>query len=69
MELLIAVAIIAILVAVAIPIFTSQIEKFREATDAANIHNAYAELMTRVITEDLPPDIIKAGTVSSCSSD
>ena len=31
MELLIAVAIIAILVAVAIPIFTSQIEKFREA--------------------------------------
>ncbi len=31
MELLIAVAIIAILVAVAIPIFTSQIEKSREA--------------------------------------
>ena len=68
MELLIAVAIIAILVAVAIPIFTSQIEKSREATDAANIRNAYAEMITRVITEDLPTDIIKAGTVSSCSS-
>lgn len=52
MELLIAVAIIAILVAVAIPIFTSQIEKSREATDAANIRNAYADLMTKVITED-----------------
>ena len=67
-ELLIVVAIIGVLVAVAIPIFTSQIEKSREATDAANIRNAYAELMTKVITEDLPPDIIKAGTVSSCSS-
>ena len=67
-ELLIVVAIIGVLVAVAIPIFTSQIEKSREATDAANIRNAYAELMTRVITEDLPPSIIKTGTVSSCSS-
>ena len=51
-ELLIVVAIIGILVAVAIPVFTSQLEKAREATDAANIRNAYAELMTKVITED-----------------
>ena len=61
-------AIITVVVAIVIPVFTSQIEKSREATDAANIRNAYAELMTKVITEDLPPDIIKAGTVSSCSS-
>ncbi len=42
-ELLIVVAIIAILVAIAIPIFTAQIEKSREATDMANFRAAYAE--------------------------
>ena len=67
-ELLIVVAIIGVLVAVAIPIFTSQIEKSREATDAANIRNAYAELMTRVITEDLPPSIIRAMSKTLMSS-
>ncbi len=34
-ELLIVVAIIAVLVAIAIPVFTSQLEKSRESTDAA----------------------------------
>ena len=43
-ELLIVVAIIAVLVAIAIPIFTSQLEKSREATDAANIRDYYAEI-------------------------
>ena len=42
---------------IAITVFTSQIEKSREATDAANIRNAYAELMTKVITEDTPNSI------------
>ena len=42
-ELLIVVAIIAVLVAIAIPIFTTQLEKSREATDVANIRSAYAE--------------------------
>lgn len=42
-ELLIVVAIIAVLVAIAIPIFTSQLEKSRQATDAANLRAAYAE--------------------------
>ena len=41
-ELLIVVAIIAVLVAIAIPIFTTQLEKAREATDMANIRSAYA---------------------------
>ena len=49
-ELLIVVAIIAILVAIAIPIFTSQLEKAREATDAANIRAAYAEVQAAVLT-------------------
>ena len=42
-ELLIVVAIIAVLVAIAIPVFNSQLEKSREATDEANIRSAYAE--------------------------
>ena len=42
-ELLIVVAIIAVLVAIAIPVFTTQLERSREATDLANIRSAYAE--------------------------
>ena len=34
----------AVLVAIAIPIFTTQLEKSREATDMANIRSAYAEV-------------------------
>ena len=49
-ELLIVVAIIAVLVAIAIPIFTSQLEKAREATDIANVRSAYAYLMTEYLT-------------------
>ncbi len=51
-ELLIVVAIIAVLVAISIPIFTSQLEKSREAVDAANIRAEYAELMSDVLTGD-----------------
>lgn len=51
-ELLVVVAIIAVLVAIAIPIFTSQLEKSREAVDAANIRAAYAEVMTEAVTND-----------------
>ena len=49
-ELLIVVAIIAVLVAVAIPVFTAQLEKAREATDIANVRSAYAEVMTNYLT-------------------
>jgi type IV pilus assembly protein PilA len=41
-ELLIVVAIIAVLTAVAIPIFTTQLEKSREETDIANMRAAKA---------------------------
>ena len=51
-ELLIVVAIIAVLVAIAIPVFTSQLEKSREATDKANLRSAYAEQMTWLLTWD-----------------
>ncbi len=49
-ELLIVVAIIGVLVAISIPIFTSQLEKAREATDAANLRAKYAEVMTCALT-------------------
>ena len=51
-ELLIVVAIIAVLVAVSIPIFTSQLEKSREATDLANMRAAKAALVTKVLDDD-----------------
>ena len=51
-ELLIVVAIIAVLVAIGIPIFTSLLEKSREATDAANIRVQYAQVMAEAITVD-----------------
>ena len=52
-ELLIVVAIIAVLVAISIPIFTSQLEKSKEATDIANIRSYYAEITTGLLTGDL----------------
>ena len=51
-ELLIVVAIIAVLVAIAIPVFTAQLEKSREATDLANVRAAYAEMMTEYLMWD-----------------
>lgn len=51
-ELLIVVAIIAVLVAIAIPVFTTQLEKAREATDAANLRAAYAEISAKILSED-----------------
>ena len=51
MEMLIVVAIIAVLVAIAIPVFTNQLEKAREATDMANIRSAYAEVMACALTD------------------
>ena len=51
-ELLIVVAIIGVLVAISIPIFSSQLEKSREATDLANVRSAYAQVMAAAQTED-----------------
>lgn len=49
-ELLIVVAIIAVLVAIAIPIFTTQLEKSRDAVTASNVRAAYAEAQTAWLT-------------------
>lgn len=59
-ELLIVVAIIGILVGIAIPVFTSQLEKSREATDIANVRAAYAQ----IATESLSGEKVNSVTVS-----
>lgn len=43
-ELLVVVAIIAVLVAISIPIFTSQLHKAQVAMDMANVRSYYAQL-------------------------
>lgn len=50
-ELLIVVAIIAVLVAISIPIFSSQLEKARDAVTVSNIRAAYAQAQTAYLTQ------------------
>jgi prepilin-type N-terminal cleavage/methylation domain-containing protein len=50
MEMLIVVAIIAVLVAIAIPVFTSQLEKSKDAVTIANLRSAYAEAQSAYLT-------------------
>lgn len=47
----------AVLVAISIPIFTSQLEKSKAATDAANIRAGYAEVASQVILNDTAEDV------------
>ena len=73
MEMLIVVAIIAVLVAIAIPTFTSSLNKAKVATDEANIRSGYASLMVRVLGGDLAgtddKDKIEADTYYYLKSD
>lgn len=52
-ELLVVVAIVAVLVAIAIPVFTSSLERASAQTDAANIRAGYASVI--VEATDTPP--------------
>ena len=63
MEMLIVVAIIAVLIAIAIPTFNASLNKARVATDEANIRSGYASTMAEVLTENLGEDTTKTGTV------
>ncbi len=55
MEMLIVVAIIAVLVAIAIPIFTSQLNNSKVQADAANIRSGYAQVSATVLTASPAP--------------
>ena len=61
-ELLVVVAIIGVLVAISIPIFTSQLEKSREAVDLANMRTAYAEVQAAGLTEAKAADMTAQNT-------
>ena len=67
-ELLVVVAIIAVLVAVSIPIFTSQLEKARESTDLANLRAAKAAATTAVLSEDSTDKIYNAMTATDTAT-
>ena len=47
--MLIVIAIIAVLVAIAIPVFSSKLEKAREAADLANVRSAYAQVSAEAL--------------------
>lgn len=53
---MVVVAITGVLVAVSVPIFNSQLEKSREATDLANVRSAYAQVMTEAIGKEGIPE-------------
>ncbi len=57
MEMLIVVAIIAVLVAIAIPVYNAQMHKAKVAADMANVRAYYAELQADYLTTGtLRPD-------------
>ena len=58
-ELLIVVAIIAVLVAISIPVFTGQLEKAKIATDKANVRSWYAEQVAGYLSD---PENFEAAT-------
>ena len=62
-ELLIVVAIIAVLVAVAIPVFSAQLEKSREATDTANLRSAYGEAVAQYLANGSVESSVSVGGV------
>lgn len=76
MEMLIVVAIIAILVIIAIPTFNSALAKARAATDVANIRSGYAAALVEAMTNgvDKTADnntyyLLKDGSVSNAAAD
>lgn len=68
-ELLVVVAIIAVLVAIAIPVFSAQQEKARDAVSVANMRAAYAEAMTDYLTASSATDEIDKTVVIKSEDD
>ena len=70
MEMLIVVAIIAVLVAIAIPVFNGALTKSKEAADVANIRALYAEWQVGILTEnkDIPASLPLLTTTAQLNS-
>ena len=51
-EMLIVIAILAVLIPITIPVFASQLEKVREAADLANVRSAYAQVSVEALVEN-----------------
>ena len=49
MEMLIVIAIVAVLISIAIPVLSSQLERSREAVDLANVRAAYVQVSTEAL--------------------
>lgn len=54
MEMLIVIAIIAVLIAIAIPIFTAQLNSAKAATDEANARSLYAQIAADSMLDEVP---------------
>ena len=65
-ELLVVVAIIGVLVAISIPIFTSQLEKAREGVDEANLRSLYAEAVSASLLGDTDATTDIKGATLKC---
>ena len=62
-ELLIVIAIIAIMVAIAIPVFNGQLDKAKAGTDLANLRSAYAVAQMEVLTNPDADDAAVLGAI------
>ena len=62
MEMLIVVAIIAVLVAIAIPTFNSSLNKAKQATDEANIRAGYASVMLNILQDETAGNVTATTT-------
>ena len=70
-ELIIVVAIMAILLGMLVPMYLKYIEKSRESTDLANVRTAYDEVMIEAgieENEDIVPIIQNSGWTCFCST-
>ena len=57
-----------VLVAISIPIFTSQLEKSRDAVTIANLRSAYAEASALVLTEPVSTDATSGNATKTAAN-
>lgn len=68
MEMLIVVAIIAVLVAIAIPVFNGALTKSKQAADVANIRAAYAEWQVAILTDNVDIPTARGDALASTTA-